>query len=441
MVTMNESPDPVTLLQTLIRFDTTNPPGNEGPCIAYIRDLLVHAGIATTLLGIDPNRPNLIARLPGRGEAPPILMYGHVDVVTAAAQRWTHPPFEGLVKDGFIWGRGALDMKSGIAMMLTAMLRATAEGFRPPGDVILAVVSDEEAGSDTGARYLVENHASQFDGVRYAIGEFGGFTFHIGNRVFYPIMVAEKQGCWMKATLRGPGGHGSLPVRGGAMAKLGQVLTRLDRKQLPVHVTEAGSMMVTALAEGLGGAQGALLKLVLQPAATDLVLRLLGERARLFYPLLHNTVSPTMVSGSDKINVIPDQVEIGLDGRLLPGQHPEDLLRELRAVLGDEMTFEILQYDPVEAEPDLGLFDTLADILREADPGGIPIPYLLSGITDGRFFSRIGIQTYGFTPMQLPRDFKFTDTVHAADERIPLEAVDFGARAIYELLRRLPSHP
>ncbi len=223
---------PVEILQRLIRFDTTNPPGNETDCIAYISGLLTDGGINTTILAQRADRPNLIARLGGQGTAPPLLLYGHVDVVTTLNQTWQHPPFEGQIADGFVWGRGALDMKGGLAMMLAAFLRAKAENLVLPGDIVLAIVSDEESLGDYGARYLVDYHADLFDGVRYAIGEFGGFSFDVGKRRFYPIMVAEKQCCWMKATLRGPGGHGSIPVRGGATARLGRLLQRLDQRQL-----------------------------------------------------------------------------------------------------------------------------------------------------------------------------------------------------------------
>jgi acetylornithine deacetylase/succinyl-diaminopimelate desuccinylase-like protein len=228
---------PVELLQKLIQFDTTNPPGSEVGCISFIRDLLASAGIDSEVFTRSADRPNLIARLPGLGKSRPFLLYGHVDVVTTVNQQWEHPPFEGKLAGGYIWGRGALDMKGGVAMMLAAFLRAKAEGLQLPGDVILTIVSDEEAGGDNGAKFLVEDPPEQFEGIRYAIGEFGAFTMVIVNRRFYPIQVAEKQMCWMKATLRGAGGHGSLPVRDGAMAKLARLLDQLNRHRLPVHIT------------------------------------------------------------------------------------------------------------------------------------------------------------------------------------------------------------
>ncbi len=428
--------NPAELLQKLLQFDTTNPPGNEAACIAFIRGLLTEAGIESTVLERTPNRPNLIARLTGQGKASPILLYGHVDVVTTESQQWRHPPFEGKLVDGFVWGRGALDMKGGVAMMLAAFLRAKAEGVKLPGDVVLAIVSDEEAGGDEGARFLVEEHPELFRGIRYAIGEFGGFSLYIGKKRFYPIMVAEKQICWIKATVRGQGGHGSMPVHGGAMAKLSRFLGKLDENPLPIHITPPARLMFESMASAMGGINGAVIRQLTNPSLTNGVLKMLGGRGRIFNPLVRNTVSPTILHGSNKVNVIPGEVSVELDGRLLPGFEPRDMIRELKQIVGNEVELEVIRHDPGPSAPDMRLFDMFARILREADPNGLPIPLLLSGVTDGRFFSRLGIQTYGFLPMNLPSDFNFTATIHAADERIPAAAVEFGANAIYKAIQR-----
>ncbi len=427
---------PIALLQDLIRFDTTNPPGNEAECVAYLDRLLSEAGFKTTILARTENRPNLITRLSGRGDVPPLLMYGHLDVVTTENQEWTHPPFAAEIADGFLWGRGTLDMKGGVAMMVAALLKAKAEGLTPPGDVVLALVADEEAGGEYGAGFLVEEHPDLFKGIRYAIGEAGGFTMYVGERKLYPIMVAEKQICWTRVTVRGPGGHGSMPVRGGAMAKLAQVLRTLDRKRLPVHVTPIARQMIESIASVLPASQALLFRQLLRPTLTDRTLDMLGEKGRIFDPLLHNTVSPTILHGSSKINVIPAEVSVDLDGRLLPGFSAETMVAELRDLLGDEVRIEVLRHDPGPPEPDMGLFDTLGDILRRADPEGVPTPLLISGVTDGRHFAKLGIQTYGFLPMKVPPGADFWHLVHAADERIPVEALDFGVAALYELLQR-----
>ena len=426
---------PAELLQRLIRFDTSNPPGKERACIEWIHQLLEASGCTIHVVGQDPERPNLIARLQGAGRAPALLMQGHVDVVPATGS-WSRPPFGGEIADGYIWGRGALDMKGGVAMMLAAFLQAADTETLPPGDVVLCLLSDEEAGGDYGARFVVEKHAQLFDGVRYAIGEFGGFAMDMAGRRFYPIMVAEKQLCSLRATLRGPAGHGSLPVRGGAMGHLGRLLAALDRERLPVHITPAVRSMILAIAREAPPATRIPLRALLRPSLTDAVLKTLGDRAKLFDAQLHNTASATVVRGGYAHNVIPGEVSVDLDCRLLPGFGAEDVVGELRNLARAEIDFEVLRFDPGPPSPDMTLFDTLGGILRELDPAGRPIPLLLPAVTDARFFARLGIQTYGFLPMKLPDEMRFMELVHAEDERIPVDSVDFGTSAIRRLLER-----
>jgi acetylornithine deacetylase/succinyl-diaminopimelate desuccinylase-like protein len=432
-------PAPASLLRELIRFDTTNPPGNEAACIRYLAGLLQRAGIEPTLLAKDPNRPNLLARLPGQGRAAPLLLYGHVDVVTTAGQQWTHPPFAAEVHDGYIWGRGALDMKGEVALFVSALLRMQAQGIRPPGDLILAVVADEEAGGDFGAKFLVEQHPEWFTGVRYALGEFGGFSLNLSGQRFYPIMVAEKQPCWMRLHVHGPGGHASMPLRSGAMSRMAHVLTRLSNTSLPVHITPVARAMIAGIAAALPGLQRAALNLMLTPAFTDSMLRLMGTQAGLFAPLLHNTVSPTVIRGGEKINVHPSELSVDLDGRLLPGFTFDDMQRELRLVIGAGIEYELetQEYLQYPGQPDLSRLPALGGVLKELDPQGISIPLLLAGVTDGRFFARLGIQTYGFTPLRLPEGFNFVQTIHAADERVPVEALDFGVEAVLRAVQRI----
>jgi acetylornithine deacetylase/succinyl-diaminopimelate desuccinylase-like protein len=428
---------PIALLQKLIQFDTSNPPGREGPCIAYVNDLLTQAGFITTLVAdpATPDRPNLITRLPGRGQAPPLLLHAHADVVVANAQEWAHPPFAGEVADGFLWGRGTLDNKGGLVMNVAALLRAKAEGLAPAGDVIMAVLCDEEAGSPHGAKYLVENHAGLFRDVRYAIGEFGGFTYHLGGKRFYPIQVAETQNAPVRITMRGPGGHSSVAARGGAIGKLGHVLSRLDKHRLPVHVTPSGAMMLSAMAAALPGPMGLAIRLLMVPALTDHILDLLGPRTREFEPLLHNMAHALRIRGADHSG-IPVQIDLGLSGKILPGYGPDDLRRELRVLLGPDVDIEVTAFHPGPSHPDMSLYDTLASIIREGDAGGIPIPYMAMFATDGRFFSRLGIQHYGFTPTKLPKEISVGLLAHGVDERIPVDAVAYGADAIFTLLQR-----
>jgi acetylornithine deacetylase/succinyl-diaminopimelate desuccinylase-like protein len=423
------------LLQQLIRFDTTNPPGDEAACIDFIHRLVEEAGIEPELYTREPSRPNLVARLRGGGK-PPLLLQGHVDVVTTSGQEWTRPPFAGELVDGYVWGRGALDMKGGVAMLVSAFLRAAREGETLPGDVILLVLSDEEAGGEYGARFMVEEHPEVFAQVRFGLGEFGGFSHDVAGRRFYPIQVAEKQICWLKATVRGPGGHAALVQRGGTMARLGKLLADLDRMRLPIHVTPPVREMIGRMAASLPRPQREAMRALLKPKLAERVLPLFGEQRKTLEPLLRNTATATIVRGGEKINVVPSAVEVEIDARALPGLTPDQVLDELRRVVGSDIELELVRYDEGPGETDLGLFETLAGVLRELDPDGIPVPFVQPGVTDARFFARLGIQTYGFLPMQLPADFAFLRYVHAADERIPAAAVEFGAEAVYRALQR-----
>jgi acetylornithine deacetylase/succinyl-diaminopimelate desuccinylase-like protein len=428
---------PVELLQQLIRFDTTNPPGNEADCIAFVRGLVEDAGCDVELYAKDPARPNLIARLRGNGNRPPILLQGHVDVVTTAGQDWAHPPFGGELVDGWVWGRGALDMKGGVAMMVSAFLRAAREQTALPGDVILCVLADEENGGDFGAKFLVEEHAHVFEGVQWSLGEFGAFTLELAGKRIYPIQVAEKQICWLKARVRGRGGHGAIPQHGGTMARLGRFLCDVDRKRTPVHITPAARAMIEGIAAALPRPNRDVLRALLRPRLTDRLLPLLKERAPVMEGLLRNTVNATIVHASDKVNVVPGFVDVELDCRALPGFGPDDVLPEVQQLVGDDVELELVRYDAGPPEPRLDQFDVLAGIIRELEPGAIPVPMLQGGVTDARFFARLGIQNYGFLPLKLPGDFRFTGLIHAADERVPADAIDFGAEAVFRALQRL----
>ena len=429
--------DPAELLCQLIRFDTTNPPGNEGECVGWIKDLCDAAGLATRVLARDSARPNLLARLPGRGAAPPILLQGHVDVVATDGQSWRHDPFGGELIDGEIWGRGALDMKGGVAMMLGAILRLAESGEPPPGDVLLCVLADEENLSAYGARFVVEQHPELFAGVKHALGEFGAARTELAGLRTYPIQVAEKRVCWTRATIRGAGGHGSIPMRGGAMAKLGRLLSALDERRLPVHVTEVPRSMIETLASALPEGGQSLAEALLDPQRTDATLDALGEASQTLDPMLHNTVNATIVRSGSKTNVIPSEAQLDLDGRLLPGQTADDLFRELRDLADDDaLALEALSYEPGPERADLSMLALLSDVLRAADPDAVPLPMLLPGVTDGRFFARLGIQTYGFLPMRLPAGMNFASLLHAADERVPAQEINWGAERICDVLTR-----
>jgi len=428
--------DVVELLQDLIRFDTTNPPGNETACIAHVQRLVEEAGVETRIVAKDDARPNLIARVQGAGEAPPVLLYGHVDVVTTAGQEWTHPPFGGELLDGWVWGRGALDMKGGVAMLVDAFTRAARGELHPRGDLVLAVLSDEENGGDFGARFLAEEHADLFEGVRHALGEFGGARVPIGGKSFYPIQVAEKQICWLRGRVHGPGGHAALGVRDSAMGKLGRILAKLDTGRLPVHVTPVAHAQIEAMADALPRPQSLVLRSLLDPRLAEVTLRAPIEQMRPLDRILRNTVTATIVHGGAKINVVPSEIELELDGRSLPGYGPDEIIREIHDLVGPALELEVIRHDPYPAHSDLSQLPLLSSILRELDSEAVPVPLLQAGVTDGRFFASIGIQTYGFLPLKLPDGFEFLNVVHAADERVPADAIRFGAEAVGRVLER-----
>jgi acetylornithine deacetylase/succinyl-diaminopimelate desuccinylase-like protein len=428
--------DPVSLLQGLVRFDTTNPPGDERACVEWTERLLDAAGFETDTYASDPDRPNLVARLPGDGPASPLLLYGHVDVVPTEGQDWTHPPFAGVIEDGFVWGRGTLDMKGGVAMLLAAALRAARGEGTLAGDLMMMVVSDEEAGGEAGAAYMVEQHPELFADIEYAIGEFGGFPMTIAGDRFYPVQLDEKAICWSQLTFSGPAGHGSTPGDGGAMADMARAVTALTGSRLPVHIVPPVEEMLEAIAAELDAETGALVRDLLDPGRTDEALATLDQEGGMVDALLHNTVAPTVVRGGEKENVIPGEVAVTLDCRLLPGQTATDLERELRATVPDDIAFEFetLRYEAFPAETDAGLFDLLAETLETADPEGTVVPFVLPGGTDGRHLSRVGVQSYGYTPLRLPEGFSFMNTIHAADERVPVDAVSFGADRLTEVV-------
>jgi acetylornithine deacetylase/succinyl-diaminopimelate desuccinylase-like protein len=432
----SERPHVAELLQTLIRYDTTNPPGNERECAVYCRDVLQAVGIHADLMGDDSDRVNVISRQRGAGNAPPLLLYGHIDVVPTAAQPWDVPPFEGRLQDGYVWGRGALDMKGGVAMMMDAVMRAHTEDIDLPGDVILALVSDEEAGGHTGAAWLTDTHPELFEGVRYAAGEFGGFSKSYRGRKFYMVQVAEKQGCRVEAIARGPGGHGSLVHHDTAPTRMAEFLVKLDRTSLPFHIHPVTRMMIEAMIGRLPLPDSAFLKLLLNPAFTGSMLRRMGPVGKDMEPLFRHTANATIINGGEKANVIPSEVTVNLDCRMLPGCDSEDLLGELQHIAGPAIEFRAINFQPRPWILNMGLFDTLADIITEQDPEGVSVPMLMPAGTDGRHFAQLGIQTYGWMPMNLPADFDFLKTIHAANERVPVSALEFGAEALFRLLQR-----
>ncbi|MGW2187839.1 M20/M25/M40 family metallo-hydrolase [Streptomyces sp. NPDC001719] len=435
-----EMPGVVGLTQQLIRFDTTNPPGDEAACVRYVERLLSGAGLETRLLGREPARPNLIARLPGRGEAPPLLLHAHVDVVPTENQRWTRPPFGGELVDGEVWGRGAVDMKGQLAMMLDAVLRLRATGTPPAGDVILAVVCDEEAGSAAGAKYLVNEHPELFAGVRYAIGEDGGASLGLGGQVrFHPIVVAEKRAVWVRAVLRGVAGHASRVTGGtGAAHKLTRLLTAIDGGGLGTVLTPAVDTMLGELARVLPEDGGRRIAAFRADPSDPSALDGFDERdIRYLSSIVQHTVNATVIHGGTKTNVLPSEISVELDGRVLPGDFDTPgFLAELRAKSGVEMDLEVLVEGEQMPQPKLGAFyERLAAVMREQDPDGVPIPMVTTASTDARLFPQLGIETYGWLPLRQSTGVSYRDMLHVADERIAVADLEFGAHCFHELLR------
>jgi len=428
------------LCQALLRMDTTNPPGNERICADYLAASLAEVGYQPELIEPAPGRTNLIVRHRGTGKLPPLLLTAHLDVVEADASKWRRPPFSGDEFEGCLWGRGAIDMKNMAAMCTAIMRRLAATRAVLSRDVIFAAVADEEAGCDHGSRFLVEHHRSKVE-AEYAIGESGGFSLHLGDTTFYPVQVAEKGQVWIRARVTGTPGHGSMPRHDSAVTKLGEALTAIGKAQLPVHPTKWVTDFLAELRARQPALIQPLLKLVARPRLLAGVARLVPNAsiARSFSALLSNTASATVVRAGNKINVIPGVAEFEIDGRTLPGQTDEDLLRELRAVLGPEVELEVLMSaPPTMTEPIASpLYDAIKHQVETREPGAVVVPYMIPGFTDGKFFTQMGARWYGFSPVKIERDagIRFADMFHGHDERIPIAGLAWGTEVLDAVVR------
>lgn len=404
--------------------------------IDLLADILDSAGIAPLVFAADPERPILIATVSGTGDAPPLLLQAHVDVVGADETSWTRDPFGGEIVNGWIWGRGALDMKGPIAMMVDALIRLAA-GPAPAGDVIFCVVSDEETGGTLGAGHLVRERADLLEGVRFALGEFGGFSYYFGGAKFSPIQVSERTGAPLEITFRGRGGHGSLPVTDGVMGKLGAALVALDRNRLPLRVTPPARAMFEAMAPHVSPVHRFAIQRLLDPRTSRSTFAAIRHRLGAIESILSPTATATKVHVGDAANVLPSKASLTVDGRLLPGMMADELIAEVASLVGVECEIRLLgESHAAPLEPDMSLFPLLASAISTLDPTAVPIPYLSPAATDARWFSRLGIQCYGFTPMVLPAGFDFSATVHGADERIPADTLQPGSDALFDVLSR-----
>jgi acetylornithine deacetylase/succinyl-diaminopimelate desuccinylase-like protein len=435
----------VALLQDLLRIPSVNrgtgdsTDGGETPCAERLAAFLREGGLEPVLLGAEPQRMNVVARLKGKGTKPPILLCAHLDVVEADASKWTHDPFGGVIDRGYLWGRGAIDMKN-MAAMSACVLRLLAEQVGEgvlERDVIFAGVADEEAGCARGSLWLAEHHP---DLVRaeYVLGEIGAFSLHLFGRTFYPIQIAEKGMCWVRATFEGDPGHGSLPNKESAVVKLGRAISRLGKKRFPQHPTAAVGKFLHALAAELPSPQKQVLARLTTPQVAGLILDYLVKdetQQRTFGALLSNTASPTVVRAGNKTNVIPGRATVEIDGRTLPGQSTADFLAELRQVIGEDASFEVLRdMPPVESTESTELFAHLSKTLRAHDPTAKPIPFVIPGFTDAKAWARLGSICYGFSPCRFDptHDVSFSRMYHGHDERVPVDGLTWGLHVLYD---------
>lgn len=427
-------------LQQLLRIDTTSPPGNEMAAIRWLDAILQKEGLRTTIVEGAPGRANLVCRLATGGTEGPLLLSSHVDVVPAESPHWTHPPFGGVIADGCIWGRGAIDMKSMTIYGLMAMLRAKREGWRTRRDIIFAAVADEEIETKYGSAYLVTHHPDLIR-AEYGLNEVGGFTIHVNGHRLYPVEVAQKGLVWLAIHAHGTPGHGSTPHSDLAAKKIAHALTQLTHHRLRFHRTPAAAEFVKALASLSAAPRKWLLRGLTLPGLGQVAARLLPHNADTAFLLatLHNTACPTALRGGSDvaINVIPSTATMYVDGRLLPGQTKETFLAELQSLLGKGYDYEILKYrEPTEQPIHTPLFDTIDSVVREADPGAHITPYLIAGFDDAHFYKKIGITMYGFQPLKCPPDYHAGRMYHAHNERIPLDGFHWGVHTFAEVVRR-----
>jgi len=404
----NESLD---TLRALVRLDTSNPPGNERIAADLIAGSLGVHGIDSVIRESAPNRANLVARLAGADRArPALLLSSHTDVVPVERSGWTRDPFGAEAHQGCIWGRGTIDMKSKGAMDLVLVSALKRAGAIPNCDIILAAVADEEAGSDLGAKFLVERHP-ELVRAGWVLNEVGGFTLHVGRRRLYPIQVAEKGFVTVKMTVTAPPGHGSMPRRDTAIAKISALITKLVNTPMRRSITP---LMKRTLAD-LGLPE--------------------DDPGPLLRPMLSNTVSPTILRAGYKDNVIPGEASVVLDGRTVPGEDPESFMAELRGIVGPEPRFELIKTaPPAETSPDTELFELIRRHVEAADPGARAIPWMIPGATDSKFYSLLGAACYGFSPVKLDPHMPFGSLYHGNDERLPVEGFYWGLKVYAEVV-------
>jgi acetylornithine deacetylase/succinyl-diaminopimelate desuccinylase-like protein len=430
------------LLQSLLRVDTTNPPGNEIVAANLLGDYLRGQGFTPEIFESAQGRGNLVCRLSGDGSSAPILLNAHLDVVPANASAWKYPPFSGEIAEGFLWGRGAIDMKHMAAMSAVVLAQLKRSNVPLKRDVIFTAVADEEAGCTYGSRFLVEEHPEKVR-AEYVLGEVGGFTMHfLGSRI-YPIQIAEKGIAWLRMRAKGRPGHGSMPHNDNAVVKLSKALVKIGKTRLPQHNTPVVEKFLHQLAELQPLPLRIAIPLLLRPELSGLLLNSFPDEqlANSFKAVLSNTASPTVLRAGGSPNVIPDSAEAELDGRTLPGFNEQDLIRELKQLVGDDIDFEVIRAAvPVESPEDPTVFAAIQRAIDAHDPGAKALPYMIPGFTDAKEFHKLGAKYYGFSPVQLPKGLRFAEMYHGHNERIPVDGLRWGTRVLFDVVRELAGY-
>ncbi|MEU1305627.1 M20/M25/M40 family metallo-hydrolase [Streptomyces shenzhenensis] len=422
----------VRFTSELIRIDTTNRGGGdcrERPAAEYAAERLAGAGLEPTLLERTPGRTNVVARIEGTDpSAPGLLVHGHLDVVPAQADEWSVHPFSGEIRDGVVWGRGAVDMKNMDAMILAVVRAWAREGVRPRRDVVVAFTADEEASAEDGSGFLADRHAHLFEGCTEGVSESGAYTFHDGaGRRIYPIAAGERGTAWLKLTARGRAGHGSRVNRENAVTRLAAAVTRIGAHEWPLRLTPTVRAALTELA-ALYGIEADL-------DDVDGLLRNLGPAAALMEPTVRNSANPTVLEAGYKVNVIPGQAVAYVDGRYLPGGEDE-FRATLDRLTGPDVDWEFHHREiALQAPVDSPTFAGMRAAVEEFAPEGHVVPFCMPGGTDAKQFSRLGITGYGFTPLELPEGYDYQAMFHGVDERVPAEALHFGVRVLDRFLR------